>query len=355
MKKFYILTLIVLCQLRSYGQTDIAINGVNYTTTDGGISYSVSRFSCYVGALNLGNIQYNNTTLNITSIAESAFNSCTSLTSIIIPNSVITIGDYCFQACSGLASVTIPNSVTSIGRNVFDSCSGLTSVTIPNTVTSIGNYAFQSCTGLTSVALSNSVTSIGFAAFELCTGLTSVSIPNTVISIGGYSFEGCSRLTSISIGSSVTSIGNNAFASCVALTSVTCLNPIPVAINALVFMNVAIANIPLTVPLGSTSTYRATAIWQNFMSINTLANVTFDSKHNPNIYPNPNNGKFSINSNKELVNQIKIYSLEGKLIFAQNTNTVNPEISLESISKGIYLATITLENGLETKSKIIIK
>ena len=73
------------------------------------------------------------------------------------------------------------------------------------------------------------------------------------------------------------------------------------------------------------------------------------------LYPNPNNGKFSINSNKELVNQVKIYSLDGKLIFAQNTNTVNPEISLESISKGIYLATVTLENGLETRSKIIIE
>ena len=73
------------------------------------------------------------------------------------------------------------------------------------------------------------------------------------------------------------------------------------------------------------------------------------------IYPNPNNGKFTVNSNNELVNQVKIFSLDGKLIFSKNTNTVNPEISLESISKGIYLATITLENGLETKSKIIIK
>ena len=47
--------------------------------------------------------------------------------------------------------------------------------------------------------------------------------------------------------------------------------------------------------------------------------------------------------------------LEGKLTFSQNTSTVNPEISLESVSKGIYLATVTLENGLETRSKIIIE
>ena len=73
------------------------------------------------------------------------------------------------------------------------------------------------------------------------------------------------------------------------------------------------------------------------------------------IYPNPNNGKFSIKSNNEIVNQVNIYSLDGKLIFSQNINTVNPEFSLESVSKGTYLATVTLENGSERRSKIVIE
>ncbi len=91
---------------------------------------------------------------------------------------VTSIGEYAFQDCSGLTSVTIPNSVTSIGGNAFDGCIGLTSVTIPNSVTEIGAQAFLGCTGLTSVTIPNSVTEIGNATFWRCTGLTSIVVEN---------------------------------------------------------------------------------------------------------------------------------------------------------------------------------
>ena len=90
--------------------------------------------------------------------------------------SVTSIGNYAFQNCSGLTSVTIPNSVTSIGDSAFYGCSSLTSVTIPNSVTTIGNNAFQSCSGLTSVTIPNSVTTIGNNAFQSCSGLTSITV-----------------------------------------------------------------------------------------------------------------------------------------------------------------------------------
>src|SRR5665213_202673 len=91
------------------------------------------------------------------------FTGSTSLTSVIIPNSVTSIGIEAFEGCTSLTSVTIPNSVTSIGSYVFDDCTSLTSVTIPNSVTSIGDYAFLG-SGLTSVIIPNSVTSIGAEA-----------------------------------------------------------------------------------------------------------------------------------------------------------------------------------------------
>ena len=102
----------------------------------------------------------------VTSIRNSAFYECSSLTSVTIPNSVTSIGDCAFEYCEGLTSVSIPNSVTSIGWNAFNSCSGLTSITIPNSVTSIGERAFSDCRGLTSVSIPNSVTSIGNYAFQ---------------------------------------------------------------------------------------------------------------------------------------------------------------------------------------------
>ena len=148
------------------------------------------------------------------------------LTSMIIPNSVTSIGDGAFYDCSSLTSVTIPNSVTSIGEGAFYNCSSLTSITIPNSVTSIGNSAFEGCSSLTSVTISNSVTSIGEKTFYNCSSLTSVTIPNSVTSIGSSAFEGCKSLTSVTIPNSVTSIGEWTFYNCSSLTSVTIPNSV---------------------------------------------------------------------------------------------------------------------------------
>lgn len=81
---------------------------------------------------------------NVTSIDNYAFSSCSGLTSVTIPNSVLSIGSECFYGCSGLSSITIPNSVTTIGYQAFRNCSGLTSIIIGSGVTSIGDYAFKS-------------------------------------------------------------------------------------------------------------------------------------------------------------------------------------------------------------------
>ena len=165
-------------------------------------------------------VTYSGKTYSVTSIGGRAFDYCSGLTSVTIPNTVTTIGDHAFDECSGLKSLSIPNSVTSIGNYAFGDCIGLTSVSIGNSVTSIGDYAFYYCSGLTSVTIPSSVTSIGNSAFYYCSGLTSVSIGNSVTSIGDYAFSGCSGLTSVTIPSSVTEIGNYAFYYCSGLTSI---------------------------------------------------------------------------------------------------------------------------------------
>ena len=189
----------------------------------------------------------------VVEIKSSAFNGCANLTSIIIPDSVTSIGDFAFENCSGLTSITIPDSVTSIGDHAFYNC--LTSITvsennkyfsslngvlfnkdktelvtylignerteyaIPDSVTSIGDRAFYKCSSLTSIIIPDSVTSIGDHAFYNCSSLTNITIPDSVTSIGDHAFHNCSGLTSITIPDSVTSIGDHAFYNC--LTSIT--------------------------------------------------------------------------------------------------------------------------------------
>ena len=203
---------------------------------------------------------------SVTSIGWRAFEDCTSLTSITIPNGVTSIGRMAFYGCTNLARVTIPNSVTEIGECAFNGCTSLTAInipkalencgenifantnlktvtfgdgitaipdklfwgaatletiTIPDTVTSIGGYDFYGCTNLASITIPDGVTSIGRSAFSGCSSLTSITIPDGVTGIGEYAFNDCTSLTSITIPDSVTWIDGSAFSGCSSLTSIT--------------------------------------------------------------------------------------------------------------------------------------
>lgn len=156
-----------------------------------------------------------------TSIGSGAFYGCSALTSITIPEGVTSIGDSAFRGCSALTSVVIPAGVTSISNQAFCRCSALTSITIPKGVTSIGDSAFSFCSALTSVVIPKGVTFIDDQAFCDCSALSSVTIPEGVTEISYGAFAGCSKLTSVTIPEGVTSIGGLAFEYCSSLTSIT--------------------------------------------------------------------------------------------------------------------------------------
>lgn len=183
-------------------------------------------------------------------IAGCAFNGCDKLTSITIPDSVVSIGNHAFESCSGLTDMTIPESVTNIGDYAFYICSKLTDINveagntaycsengilyrkekteiirfpqnksdtsfiIPNGVKSIACGAFSDCSNLTNITIPNSVKSIGDDAFNTCKALTSVTIPDGVLRIGKKTFYGCERMTSVTIPNSVLIIEEGAFENC---------------------------------------------------------------------------------------------------------------------------------------------
>ncbi len=154
-------------------------------------------------------------------IAGSAFEGCTDLTSIKIPDSVISIGDSAFYKCTSLDTIIIPDSVTNIGDWAFRGCTSITSITIPDSVICINNRAFEGCKSLTSIEIPDSVTSIGSRAFYNCTSLESATIGSSVTKIGSYAFFNCDGLTSIKIPESVTLIDRDAFYGCSSLKKIT--------------------------------------------------------------------------------------------------------------------------------------
>lgn len=178
----------------------------------------------------------------VTTIARSAFWGCSSLSRIDLPEGVTTIGHSAFYGCEKLSSVKLPNSLTTIEGFAFSGCNGLT-ITIPDNVESMSMLTFSDCTGLditipgrfltkienpigsdckdVRVTIAEGTTVIEEYAFQKRPGIVSVTIPESVTSIGHAAFWQCSGLTDIIIPSSVTEIGDDAFSECTNLTNVT--------------------------------------------------------------------------------------------------------------------------------------
>ena len=157
----------------------------------------------------------------VSAIGEAAFEGCSYVTSVVVPDGVKTIGDDAFLCCEGLLSVTLPDSMEVIGTAAFTGCSGLTSVMIPNGVRIIGRDAFFGCKGLTSISIPDSVEEIGISAFANCSGLTSITFPDNVKTLGEFVFSSCTGLTSVTLPDDCAVIPAFAFSGCNSLKSIT--------------------------------------------------------------------------------------------------------------------------------------
>lgn len=129
----------------AYTLTYTFSNNVYYVTGYTGTPVNVEIPTTYNDGLN--------GTHDVVRIGLRAFKNCTTLTSILIPNSITWISDEAFNGCTDLRSITIPNSVTNIGGTAFNGCTNLVSVIIGNSVTLIGLSAFSDCSSLTSITL----------------------------------------------------------------------------------------------------------------------------------------------------------------------------------------------------------
>ena len=209
----------------------------------------------------------------ITHIRSSSFSRCTSLQNIVIPNSVTSIGAGAFDGCQNIKSVTLSNRLKIIEHSSFNGCYLLSSIIIPNGISSIETNAFCNCYALEHVIIPDSVVQIGSSAFAACYKLNDLIMGNGVTKIGAQAFLDCRNLISVTIPDSIKEIGEMAFADCINLKSVYSKETIPPSIGQHAFYYYHAATSPvgwrridckIYVPTASVDAYKTT--WSDYAS-----------------------------------------------------------------------------------------
>lgn len=157
-----------------------------------------------------------------------AFNNCSQLRSVEMPENLICVGDTldnewsmggeAFSNCTNLENIMFHNC-EKIGGSAFYQCNSLQEITLPKNLKHVGSYAFSQCSQLKDIILPSEVETISYHAFEYCNNLASIQFPPSLKRIESYAFSGCGNLSSINL-PGLTSISENTFAYCSRLKEV---------------------------------------------------------------------------------------------------------------------------------------
>lgn len=233
-----VLVVLFLTLVLPVSAANVQIGELWYTLDDAAKTATVARHADYASKETItipSTVSYGGSNYAVTAIAQQAFQDCSQLVNITIPEGVTTIGDWAFWKCVNLASLELPASMRTIGASVFSFCSSLYSVNIPSGVTTIGEFSFRECNRLMSVSLPSTLKVLEQGMFTSCTNLTTVVLPANLEEIRAQAFY-MSAIRSLTIPSSVTTMGVGVFGNCSLLESVTLPENIT-AIDAQMFYN----------------------------------------------------------------------------------------------------------------------
>ena len=265
----------------NYSGGEVVADGITYRIDENGAMVAVAEATLTKANI-LSSVEFEGNQYAVTKINEKVFSGNTNLESVVLPESLTTLGDYAFSSCKLLKAVKIPSGVTAIPSSCFYSCSSLESVTIPEGVTDIGAYAFSDC-NLNALALPESLEKIKFHAFYSNRSLKSVNIPAKVKTIEQQAFYNCgltelvipegvqtigsyaffnNSLQNLTLPSTITSIGESAFRYNYNLQSITCNAATPPTLGDDAFYGSNIQEVK--VPLASIAAYRKVYGWKNY-------------------------------------------------------------------------------------------
>lgn len=173
----------------------------------------------YTGTVKVpSTVGYKSKDLTVTAIGEKAFEDCSDLIIVEIPESVTTIGPYAFHS-SSIKTLDTPNSVQKIGSYAFAYCKNITYFDWPDRCTEIANNTFEGCTNLSDVKLPSMLKEIYSYAFMGC-GISNIELPDFLSYIEWNAFQDCTSLSSIKIGPMVKTIYHDTFSGCSSLSSI---------------------------------------------------------------------------------------------------------------------------------------
>ena len=283
----------------SLERVEVASDNIYHTSVDGILfNKDKTTLMIYPRCLQATSYTVPNT---VTELDQHAFDGCTNLTSIILPDGLLGVGIYAFKDCTQLPSISIPSSVNDLHVTVFEGCTNLSNIIVDDSnesYSSVDGVLFDKkgetliCYPLGKVAedytVPNGVKTIGSNAFQSCGHLRTVTIPKTVTTIDEWALVNCTSLTTVNIPQGVTAIGNYAFYNCKALETVTSYIVDPFAIEHDVFWGPQSSNPALSVniyatatlyvPSGSKEKYQAAEGWKNFVNIEELGLAPMDEQ-----------------------------------------------------------------------------
>jgi len=249
MKNILTITIICCAVLFSNAQT-FDQNGITYEIIDSS-NLEVGVLAGCQPVVNIPNqVNYNSQNYTVVNILDSAFNSCSSLTTLSLPDTLEYIGLFAFNNNSNLTDLTIPDSVTFIGQGAFTNCQALTTVALPSGLTEINEDTFWNCVNLANVTIPDSVTEIGKEAFKNNNALINLTLPSALTEIKEQAFAGCEQLQNLTFPGTLQTIGSSAFLGCEAFTEVNLPNSVTTlgtGVFALCFGITDIVNFPNTI------------------------------------------------------------------------------------------------------------
>ena len=295
MKKTILSLLLVLTCLAQASAYTFEVDGIYYNKngSNATVTYRDNNYNSYSGEVTIpSTVTYDGTTYTVTAIGDYAFQNCSALTAITLPETVASIGMGAFNGCTSLATAKLPANANSIGSQAFQNCSVLESIVIPEGVKTITQQCFAGCSSLKDVTIPSTVTSIYihssafYNPFNGCSAITNLTwnavrcesrggMPTAnieTVTIGDEvtllpaDFVRNSKITQVDIPAKVTNIGTNAFNGCsklIMVTSRALVPPTMAARNCFSCYDTA----TLFAPISTVNDYRNAEYWKEFFQI----------------------------------------------------------------------------------------